>query len=78
MESFTVTVRGKYYALDELKLIDVLDKNNNNNYLVLQIVEKNNSLDVGKIYTALDFVEMYGFGHLLKVLTIDHVVFKPD
>ena len=76
MESFTVTVRGKYYALDELKLIDVLDKNNN--YLVLQIVEKNNSMDVGKIYTALDFVEMYGFAHLLKVLTIDHVVFKPD
>ena len=58
------------------KLIDVLDKNNN--YLVLQIVEKNNSMDVGKIYTALDFVEMYGFAYLVKVLTIDHVVFKPD
>lgn len=74
MESFTVT--GKYYSLDELKLIDVLDKNNN--YLILQIVEKNNNMAVGKIYTALDFLEMYGFTRLLKVLTIDHVVFKPD
>lgn len=73
MESFTVI--GKYYSLDELKLIDVLDKNNN--YLVLQIVEKNNGMAVGKIYTALDFLEMYGFAQL-KVLTIDHVVFKPD
>ena len=76
MESFTVTVRGKYYSLDELKLIDVLDKNNN--YLILQIVEKNNGLTFGKIYTALDFLERYGFAHLVKVLTIDHVVFKPD
>lgn len=74
MESFTV--RGKYYSLDELKLIDVLDKNNN--YLILQIVEKNNGLTFGKICTALDFLEMYGFAHLVKVLTIDHVVFKPD
>ena len=74
MESFTV--KGKYYSLDELKLIDVLDKNNN--YLILQIVEKNNGLTFGKIYTALDFLEMYGFQHLVKVLTIDHVVFKPD
>ena len=76
MESFTFTVRGKYYSLDELKLIDVLDKNNN--YLILQIVEKNNGLTFGKIYTALDFLEQYGFAHLLNVLTIDHVVFKPD
>ena len=74
MESFTV--KGKYYSLDELKLIDVLDKNNN--YLILQIVEKDNGLAFGKIYTALDFLEMYGFQHLVKVLTIDHVVFKPD
>ena len=74
MESFTV--RGKYYSLDELKLIDVLDKNNN--YLILQIVEKDNSMAVGKIYTALDFLERYGFAHLVKVLTIDHVVFKPE
>ena len=74
MESFTVI--GKYYSLDELKLIDVLDKNNN--YLILQIVEKDNGLAIGKIYTALDFLEMYGFANLVKVLTIDHVVFKPD
>lgn len=74
MENFTVI--GKYYSLDELKLIDVLDKNSN--YLVLQIVGKNNGMVVGKIYTALDFLELYGFAHLLKVLTIDHVVFKPD
>ena len=74
MESFTV--RGKYYSLDELKLIDVLDKNNT--YWVLQIVEKDNSVVFGKIYTALDFIERYGFAHLVKVLTIDHVVFKPD
>ena len=74
MESFTL--RGKYYSLDELKLIDVLDKNNN--YLILQIVEKNNGLTFGKIYTALDFLEQYGFAHLLNVLTIDHVVFKPE
>ena len=76
MESFTFTVKGKYYSLDELKLIDVLDKNNN--YLILQIVEKNNGLTFGKIYTALDFLEMYGFAYLVKVLTIDHVVFKPE
>ena len=74
MESFIV--RGKYYSLDELKLIDVLDKNNT--YLILQIVEKNNGLTFGKIYTAFDFLEQYGFAHLLKVLTIDHVVFEPD
>ena len=74
MESFIV--KGKYYSLDELKLIDVLDKNNN--YLILQVVEKNNGLTFGKIYTALDFLEQYGFAHLVKVLTIDHVVFKPD
>lgn len=74
MESFTV--RGKYYSLDGLKLIDVLDKNNT--YLVLQIVEKDNDMAIGKIYTALDFLERYGFAHLVKVLTIDHVVFKPD